>query len=605
MMKPVIMSVVAILLLSVGVFAQTSGTCGPNLTWSYSIPERTLTISGYGDMTNFDINGNTVPWSSLTMLMNTVVLPEGITSIGTGAFIFCGNITSVNIPNSVTSIGDRAFDGCSKLPSISLPEGLIAIGYSAFSGCSSLRSITIPATVTNIGEKAFSSCNGLKSITCLAPQPPALGADVFLRVNKFTPVCVPRSSRYLYATASQWCEFYRIVGMDNTCGPNLTWAFQDSVLTISGTGAMYNYSVKDSVPWQALYTNEIASVVIQDGVSDIGPYVFCDCENLHSVSIPATVTTIGKEAFAFCRKLTSVNLPDSMTGIGEDAFECCSGLTSIAIPQGVTAISPATFYSCSNLTSVTIPDSVISIGDYAFADCGGLASVSLPPALKSIGKYAFRGCSGLTSITIPEKVTSIGNYCFNVCQNLTSFYLLNPVPFYMDSYGLGVFLAFTWEMWSQQPEFSIYVPCGTLNQYKTTKGWNNFVNQLKYEPYPDYVLYELVLSSQDTLQGSVMVSDAVLPTVCDSLPAPMYTVSAMANEGFHFSHWSDGNTDNPRTIVLTEDTTLTAFFAIDQTTSVVSTTVSTAQPSKTIINHQLYILLPDGTRYSATGQRVE
>ena len=605
-MKQIILVVVATLLLSIHVCAQTSGTCGANLTWSYSIPNRTLTISGYGDMTNYDINGNDVPWSTFTGLMNTVVLPEGLTSIGTSAFIFCNYLTSVNIPSSVTNIGDRAFDGCSKLSSITLPEGLPTIGYRTFSGCSCLNAITIPSTITSIGEKAFNSCTGLRSITCLAPQPPTLGANVFYCINKFAvTVSVPSNSRALYLADSQWSAFSRVVGLTNRCGDNLTWTLQDSVLTISGTGGMYHFSTKDSVPWLPLHANEIASVVIEDGVTDIGSHAFYECQNLRAVSIPCSVTTIGEEAFAFCRKLPSISLSDSIISIGADAFECCSGLTSIAIPQGVTTINNGTFYSCSNLASVSLPDSVRSIGNYAFCDCVGLTSISLPPALKSIGKYAFEGCRGLTSIIIPERVTSIGNYCFNVCRNLTSFYLLNPVPFYMDGYGLGVFLAFTWEMWSQQPEFSIYVHCGTLSQYKSTKGWNNFLNQLKYEPKQDYVLYELTLSVQDTLQGSVMVSDTILPTVCDSLVSPSYTVSAAANEGYHFSHWNDGIQDNPRTVVLTQDTSLTAFFLVDQSTNIVSTTISTTQNRKTIINNQLFILLPDGTRLDATGRKVE
>lgn len=605
-MKQRILAVVATLLLCANVFAQTSGTCGSNLTWSYSIPNRVLTISGYGDMTNYDINGYGVPWRLFTGIMKTVVLPDGITSIGTAAFIFCSDLTSVNIPSGVTNIGDRAFDGCSRLSSITLPEGLTTIGEDAFSGCSGLRSITIPNTVTGIGEKAFGSCTGLKSITCLASQPPTLGANVFYCINKFTvTIVVPKNSRALYLADSQWNAFYKVIGLTNMCGPNLTWTLQDSVLTISGTGAMYNFTHEDSVPWQPLHADEIAHVVIQDGVTEIGAHVFYECSNLRSVSIPQTVTAIGKEAFFFCRKLTSVNIPDSVTTIGDYAFADCSELTSITIPQGVTTISSAAFSSCSNLTSISIPDSVTSIGNYAFGDCYALQNISLPEALRTIGKYAFEGCLGLTSITIPAKVTSIGNYCFNRCQNLTSFYLLNPVPFYMDSYGLGVFLAFTWEMWSYQPEFSIFVPCGTLNQYKTTTGWNNFLYQLQYEPYPNYALYELTLSVQDPLQGSVLVSDTVLPTACDSLIAPMYTVEAIANDGYHFSHWNDGNLANPRTVVLTQDTSLTAFFEVNQTTGIIPSTLSNIQPQKTISNNQLYILLPNGTRFDSTGKRVE
>ena len=548
-----------ILLLSIPAAAQTSGSCGAHLTWSYA--NRVLTISGYGDMTNYDNNGYTVPWSSYSMLMTTVVLPEGITSIGTGAFAFCSYLTSVNIPSTVTTIGDRVFASCSKLPSISLPEGLDSIGYKAFSGCSKLTSITIPSTVTAIGEKAFESCTGLRSITCLAPQPPTLGANVFYCINKFPViVVVPKNSRALYLADDQWNDFSTIVGMTDMCGDHLFWTLQDSVLTISGTGAMYNFTATDSVPWIPLHANEIAHVVIQDGVTDIGPHAFSQCSNLRFVSIPQTVKAIGLEAFFFCRKLSSVNLPDSLTTIGDYAFADCSGLTSVAIPQGVTTISRAAFSSCSSLTSVTIPDSVTSIGDYAFGDCYALPSITLPQALKTIGKYAFAGCLALTDITIPANVTSIGNYCFNRCQNLTTFYLLNPIPFYMDQYGIGVTLAFRWEMSGQQPDFSIYVPCGTLTAYLQKKGWNGYRNQLKYQPNPDYVEHIVHLTVQDTLQGAAEVTQTIIPSACDSFVNSICTIEATAYEGYHFLRWSDGETANPRDIQLTQDTSLFAEF---------------------------------------------
>ena len=104
-----------------------------------------------------------------------------------------------------------------------------------------------------------------------------------------------------------------------TCGPNLRWHLTDNgVLTISGKGKMYDYSVVNEAPWSK---SDIKRIIIGDGVTTIGVYAFAGCSSLTSVTIPNSVTTIGEEAFLFCRYLTSVTIPNSVTEIGGDAFE--------------------------------------------------------------------------------------------------------------------------------------------------------------------------------------------------------------------------------------------------------------------------------------------
>jgi len=162
-----------------------------------------------------------------------------------------------------------------------------------------------------------------------------------------------------------------------TCGDNLTWELTaDSVLTISGTGTMTNYSSSSSsrAPW---YSNRssIKSVVIEDGVTNIGNYAFYNCSSL-----------------------TSVTIPNSVTSIGAGAFDGCTGLTSVTIPNSVTSIGGSAFYNCSSLTSVTIGNSVTSIGSSAFNGCTGLTSVTIPNSVTSIGSSAFYGCTNLKTV---------------------------------------------------------------------------------------------------------------------------------------------------------------------------------------------------------------
>ena len=200
------------------------------------------------------------------------------------------------------------------------------------------------------------------------------------------------------------------------CGSHLTWTLdRDGLLTISGTGAMYDYSSLSFEPWSSKRT-EIKSVFISDGVTSIGNYAFRKCSSLTSITISDSVTSIGNYAFRECSSLTSITIPDGVTSIGYEAFYKCISLTSITIPDGVTSIGNDTFYGCTGLTSITIPDSVTSIGDYAFYECISLTSITIPGGVTSIGRNAFWGCSSLTTVNI----TDLAAWCMINFGNIDS-----------------------------------------------------------------------------------------------------------------------------------------------------------------------------------------
>ncbi len=221
-----------------------------------------------------------------------------------------------------------------------------------------------------------------------------------------------------------------------TCGAEVTWTLDsEGVLTISGSGYMYdNGSSASGAPWYGS-RSRVKSAVIADGVTSIGVYAFYDCTSLTSVTIPDSVTSIGSGAFSHCKSLTSVTIPDSVTSIGGAAFNGCSSLTSVTIPDSVTSIGGEAFFNCTSLTSVTIPNSVTSIGEYAFSDCSSLTSVTIPDSVTSIVNGAFAGCRSLTSVTIPDSVTSIDWSAFAGCRSLTSV----TIPDSVTSIGDGAF----------------------------------------------------------------------------------------------------------------------------------------------------------------------
>jgi hypothetical protein len=227
-------------------FAQ-SGTAG-KLKWSLS--GGTLTISGNGAMQDYHFYGdNHSPWSPFKENIAAVIIENGVTSIGIGAFESCGNLTSVIIPNSVTTIEGSAFFFCKSLTSIvvgadnpnytaengvlfnkaktklmlypkgkteadyTIPNSVTAIvKHSAFSDCENLTSVTIPNPVTTIGEMAFVRCLNLKDVTVQWTTPLSIESNVFLETDltKCT-LHVPSGTAARYRAADVWKDFGKIV----------------------------------------------------------------------------------------------------------------------------------------------------------------------------------------------------------------------------------------------------------------------------------------------------------------------------------------------------------------------------------------------------------
>ena len=264
-------------------WAATEGTCGAedgesNITWGFDDASGTLTISGSGEMKDYD-SSNTTPWYEHIDKIKSVTITSGVKSIGKYAFCSCSNLTSVTIPEGVTKIGDSAFEGCTSLQSVNIPENVTRIRYKTFKDCKSLTSVTIPDSVTFIGRSAFEGCRKLISAS-IPSSVTSTGDSIFKNCTSLELVNIPASV---------------------------------------------------NVIWPATFLNctSLKSVTIPASVEIINNLAFYGCTSLQSVTIPKSVKYIRVQAFRECKSLTSVTIPATVTEIGNSVFEVCNSLETV------------------------------------------------------------------------------------------------------------------------------------------------------------------------------------------------------------------------------------------------------------------------------------
>lgn len=162
------------------------------------------------------------------------------------------------------------------------------------------------------------------------------------------------------------------------CGTNAKYSYDKDTktLTISGSGATKDYfgAVLSRAPWYD-YMSEITTVVVEEGITQLGNYNFYECTSLTSVSLPNSLTKI-KNTFNSCTALKSVVIPDGVTTIGTYAFDGCSKLSSVTIGNSVEEIQLNAFNNTA-ITNITLPESVKSVGLFAFGNCSFLATVTV------------------------------------------------------------------------------------------------------------------------------------------------------------------------------------------------------------------------------------
>ena len=377
-------------------------------------------------------------------LLDTIVLPPSVKSLGQYAFAFCTNLKSINLPVTQKTLPVSFFEGCTALESIELPATLTTISTDAFYGCTSLKEINLHEGIETIYQRAFFNCK-LTEIT-IPSTVSSLGAKAF-QSNPLTSVTwLPANCS---VSTGEDAPFY------STSSKITKFTFGDQVETIPSY-LCKNMSLLDTI-------------VLPPSVKSLGQYAFAFCTNLKSINLPVTQKTLPVSFFEGCTALESIELPATLTTISTDAFYGCTSLKEINLHEGIETIYQRAFFNC-KLTEITIPSTVSSLGAKAFqsnpltsvtwlpANCSvstgedapfystsskitsfvlgdsvksvpgylcykmtKLENIVLPEKLTTIGQYAFNGCSLLNDVVIPASVTSIGTYAFAFCTSIKHF----------------------------------------------------------------------------------------------------------------------------------------------------------------------------------------
>ncbi|MBR3613152.1 MAG: leucine-rich repeat protein [Bacteroidaceae bacterium] len=391
-----------------------SGTCGEYATWMYG--GGILIICGTGDMANYsDTGDNTAPWTEYREDITTVVIEDGVTSIGDYAFYNCTSLTSVTIPNSVTSIESRAFHYCSGLKSIYIPANVTSIGisfnycslksivvdeensvYDSREGCNAIietatntlivgsENTIIPNSVTSIGDCAFGGRNGLASIT-IPNSVTSIVDYAFGDCYDLTSVTIGKNVTHIEGQAFYGCTGLASIVVDEG---NSVYDSREGCNAIIETAT--NTLIQGCM-----------NTIIPNSVTSIGYYAFYKCTSLASVTIPNSVTSIGSWVFYNCTGLTSMEIPSSVTEVGFNAFGACEELTDIYFASNPTlGVSP---FPSTATCHLTITDS--DAADFNTANANTYADVSYTRTI-SEGKY------GTIMLPFAPDEASLQNYAF-------------------------------------------------------------------------------------------------------------------------------------------------------------------------------------------------
>ena len=263
-------------------------------------------------------------------------LPGAVGEIAPYTFYGCKKLTDFILEDGITVIGEYAFHGCEKLHTIYIPDTVQTIGAHAFSDCKALHTITIPAGAT-VGNCAYESCAGATSLTI--GDGATIGMSAFFNCRKLKSITIGKNVTFMDRPFGSM-QYY------GDCTDTLSWNLnmETGLLTVSGTGAIPDYSVVDRAPWHP-YGYFISELQIGGDVTAVGNYAFADLQRLESVVLHENIRRVGESAFSGCAALRYAQLPAGLQTLDKNAFDPCAGLETVQFMGNAPSLGDTCFGS--------------------------------------------------------------------------------------------------------------------------------------------------------------------------------------------------------------------------------------------------------------------
>lgn len=538
----------------------------------------------------------------------SVTMPNSVTSIGNMAFKNCTGLISVTIPNSVTSIGGSAFYYCTGLATVTIPNSVTSIGDGAFCGCIGLTTVNYNAvncicagcTSSPTYGAVFRGCTNISTFN-FGNSVNIIPSYLCYGLSGLTSITIPYSVDSIGDAAFRGCSGLTTLNY-NAISSSYAGGSSNSDRAFSGCTNITSVNFGDSVttiPSNLCYGfSGLTSLTIPNSVTSIDDYSFSGCTGLSSVTISPSVTRIGNYAFMGCTSLITISIPPSVRRIGNSAFWGCTGLrmlefnadSCVFMGSGPSSsfTSNAVFRN-TDISTIIIGDNVKNIPAYAFYDCSHLSSITIPDSVRYIGNQAFSGCSSLDTVYLyPVLPPSVGSNSFNYssvdyfnvrCDAYMAYYNSTQWLTYRSRLRSHFYPNIEVTVSSSNPTHGTavkvlldgrYVSCDSICIISATGNygyhfdyWSNGrmsnpdtlhltgdSNVVAYFAPNQYAVYG-VPNYPD--RGYVLGNDTV-----DYLDTVVLT--AVANHGYMFDHWSDGAYENPHTVVANGNRTITAYF---------------------------------------------
>lgn len=350
--------------------------------------------------------------------LTDIVIPKTVTSVGSDLFRNCGKLIRVRFEEGspISTLPSGMFNGCSKLETVKLPDGVTSIPASYFRSCTSLRHVDYPANLTSIGEYAFYDCKSLED-PVFPPSLNTIGRYAYSDCDSIQNVVIPNSVTSVGSNAFYECSDLRSLVFEE--GSQITSLNEYFATDCRKLETLVLPEKLTSLPrYMARNCLALKDVVVPSTITSVGQEAFYNCQSLTRISLPDTCTTIGNYAF-YNTGLTEIDLSEKLKTIGDYAFYK-SKLTSIAIPKGTTSIGQYAFCDNQNLESVVFEEGGknVTVNQHAFSYDRLLKDVETNGRLAYIGNNAFYQDSRLEEFTIDPSVTEVRGEAFRLDTNV-------------------------------------------------------------------------------------------------------------------------------------------------------------------------------------------